>query len=260
MSINLDDYGLLTIFVASSVVILGASEIGRLFGVRAVGRGGGNISTLEGAVLGLLALMIGFTFAMALSRFETRREAVLNEANAIGTTALRARLLPAPHGQDALKSLREYVQVRLEITQRGLSGKELNAAIGRSNEIQEALWRNAMAVAAKDTAMVPTGLFIQSLNEMIDNQAKRLTALRSRVPNIVFLALYGVAIAAFTLAGYANELLKGGRVRLPVYIMGVLVSAVILLIQDIDRPFTGFISASQQPMIDVAASIASYAD
>jgi hypothetical protein len=223
---------LLTIFVVSSVIILGASEIGRLFGVRAVGRGGGDVSTLEGAVLGLLALMIGFSFAIALSRFEARRDAVLNEANAIGTTALRARLLPAPYGPEALKSLREYVQIRLDATQRAASAPDLKAAIDRSNKIQAALWQNAMTLAAKDTGMVPTGLFIQSLNEMIDNQAKHLEASRSRVPNIVFLALYGVAIVAFTLAGYANGLLEERRVRLPVYVMGALVSAVILLIQE----------------------------
>lgn len=117
-----------------------------------------------------------------------------------------------------------------------------------------------MAVAAKDTAMVPTGVFIQSLNEMIDNQGKRLAALRSRVPNIVFLALYGVSIVAFILAGYANGLLEKQRVRLPVYVMGLLVSAVILLIQDLDRPTAGFINVSQQPMIDVATSIAAYSN
>jgi hypothetical protein len=256
--INLEDYQLLTIFVVSLIAILSASEIGRLLGVRATGRGGDDVSTLEGAILGLLALMIGFTFAMALARFEARREAVLNEANAIGTTALRARLLPAQHSVEALKSLREYVQIRLDITQRFSSAAQLKAAIDRSNEIQEALWRNAIALAAKDAGLVPTGIFIQSLNEMIDSQGKRLAALHSRVPNIVFLALYGVTIIAFMFAGYANGL-GARRVRLPVYVMGALVSAVILLIQDLDRPTAGFISVSQQPMIDTAASIAAYA-
>ena len=132
--------------------------IGRQLGVRASGRGGDNVSTLEGAILGLLALMIGFTFAMALARFETRRDAVLNEANAIGTTALRARLLPAPYGVQALKLLQEYVQVRLDITRRVPSPAELNAAISRSNALQEALWQQAKAVALKDNGMVPTGL------------------------------------------------------------------------------------------------------
>jgi hypothetical protein len=260
MSLNLGDYQLLTIFAVTTVLIIGASEIGRLLGARAVGRGGGDVSTLVGAVLGLLALMIGFSFAIALSRFEARRDAVLDEANAIEMTALRARLLPSPYGAEALKSLRAYVQLRLEITQKVASAAELKTTVDRSNEIQEALWRNAMALAAKDTVTVPSSLFIQALNGMIDSQEKHLEALRSRVPNIVFVALYGVAIVAFALAGYANGLLEERRVRLPVYMIGILVSAVILLIQDLDRPTGGFIEVSQQPMIDTAARIAAYSD
>jgi hypothetical protein len=203
--------------------------------------------------------MIGFTFAMALSRFEGRRDAVLNEANAIGTTALRARLLPAPHNKEALKLLREYVQVRLDITQRVPSEKELNDAIARSHALQEALWQQAQAAAAKDSGMVPTGLFIQTLNEMIDSQEKRLTAARSRVPSIVLIALYGIATIASAFTGYASGL-EARRARLPVYLMGVLVATVILLIQDLDRPNTGFIRISQQPMIDTAAGIAAYTE
>ena len=106
--------------------------------------------------------MIGFTFAVALTRFEARREGVLNEANAIGTTALRARLLPAPHDQECLKLLREYVQVRLDVTQRTPSALDLKTALARSNAIQEALWQQVKSVAAKNNGMVPTGLFIQS--------------------------------------------------------------------------------------------------
>lgn len=255
--INLDNYHLLTVFLVSLVAIFGACEIGRLLGIRATGRGGSDVSTLEGAALGLLALMIGFTFAMALARFDARRDAVLQEANAIGTTALRARMLPKPHGAEALKSLQEYVQIRLDITRRITSAVELKTAIDRSNAIQETLWRNAMALAAKDTGLVPTGLFIQSLNEMIDSQGKRLAAVYSRVPNIVLVALYVVAIVAFMFVGYASGLQKR-RLRLPVYVTGVMVSAVILLIQDLDRPNTGFITVSQQPIIDTAAGLATY--
>jgi hypothetical protein len=212
---------------------------------------------LESAILGLLALMIGFTFAKALSRFEARRDAVLNEANSIGTTALRARLLPAPHGTEAVKLMREYVQIRLDIARGVLSPTKLNTAIARSNALQEALWELAIAVTAKENGLVPTGLFIQTLNEMIDNQEKHLAALRNRVPNIVLIALYGVATIASAFAGYASGL--GVRPsRLPVYIMRILVSAVIFLIEDLDRPGAGFITVSQQPMVDAAASIATY--
>lgn len=259
MTIDLYNYDLLTIFLVSAALVLVCSEIGRRLGVRTADRGGKNISTLESAILALLALMIGFTFAMALSRFEGRREAVLHEANAIGTTALRARLLPPPHRAEALKLLREYVQIRLDLTQRVSSPMDLSATIARSNEIQEALWQQAKAVAGKDSGLVPTGLFIQTLNEMIDSQETRLTALRNRVPNIVLLALYGIAAVASGFTGYASGL-EARRSRLPVYITSILICAVILLIQDLDRPGAGFITTSQQPMVDTAASIAGYPD
>jgi hypothetical protein len=212
---DLYNYSLLTIFLVGFAVLLGASEIGRWLGVHTDGREGGNVSTLEGAALGLLALMIGFTFAMALSRFEARRDAVLAEANSIGTTALRARLLPEPHRGEVLKLLKEYVTTRLNITQGPSSQTELTTAIDRSNALQEALWQRAVALGASDNAMVPTGLFIQALNEMIDNQGKRLAALRNRVPNVVPLALFGIAAIAGAFAGYGSGLEKR-RIRLPV--------------------------------------------
>ncbi|AMN44781.1 bestrophin-like domain [Rhodoplanes sp. Z2-YC6860] len=254
------DYSLLTLFLAGLAAILCASEIGRRIGVLRPGRrGGDNISVLESGIIGVLALLIGFTFAMALSRFEARRDAVLNEANAIGTTALRARLLPEPHRTETLRLLQEYVKIRLDIAQRPVSQTELTAAIDRSNVLQEALWQQAKAVAAKDSGMVPTGLFIQTLNEMIDGQGKRLAALRNRVPAVVLLALFGVAAFANAFAGYASGR-EERRSRLPVYITGLLISAVIVLILDLDRPGAGFIDVSQQPMIDTAASIAGFTD
>ncbi len=132
-----------------------------------------------------------------------------------------------------------------------------SATIARSNEIQEALWKRVKTVVAKDNAMVPVGVYIQSLNEMFDNQEKRLTALRNRVPNVVFAALYGIAIVAIGFSAFSSGV-EWRQWRLPVYIMSVLSAAVILLIQDIDRPNAGFISVSQQPIIDTAASINGY--
>jgi hypothetical protein len=255
----LADYPLLLIFSASLLAILGASEIGRRYGLRNRGRSRQNISTLEGSILGLLALMIGFTFAMALSGFEARRDAVMYEANAIGTTALRARLLPAPHNQDSVKLLREYVKVRLDLTQHVLRSKEGAAAIARSRALQEALWQQVKAIAARDTAMVPTGLYIQTLNEMFDRQEARHAMTLNRVPNTVLIALYGLAIVASAFAGYAAWL-DAQRTRLPIYTIGVLVGIVIFLIQDLDRPGPGLITVSQQPMIDTAAFIAAFPD
>jgi hypothetical protein len=253
--IDFASISLLAILCVSIAVLLAAAEIGHFFGARAVGEA--NVSTLEGAILGLMALMIGFTFSMALSRFDTRRDAVLNEANSIGTAALRARLLPAPYDADSVRLLRDYARIRLDFTGGVIAPGEMDAAIARSNDIQEALWLRAKAVAVKDSAMVPAGIYIQSLNELFDNQEKRLTAFRNRVPNIVFFALYAIAAVALGFTGYASGL-EARRWRLPVYIMSILAAGVILLIQDIDRPGAGFISVSQQPMIDTAASLAGY--
>jgi hypothetical protein len=256
---DLYNYPLPMVFVVGLALVLALSEIGWQLGARAVGRASSNLTTLESAMLGLLALMIAFTFSMALSRFEARRDAVLNEANAIGTTALRARLLPEPHRSETLKLLREYVQIRLDIARSGTSLAQQIAVIDRSNAIQEALWQQTKAMAAKDKGLIPTGLFIESLNSMIDDQGKRLAALRSRVPNIVLLALFSIAAVAGAFAGYASGL-DAKRTRLPVYLMGLVVSAVMFLILDLDRPSAGFITNNQQPMIDTAATIAAFSD
>lgn len=247
------------VFALSLVVILGMGEVGYWIGRRAGTKGHGNVSVMESAALGLLALMIGFTFAMALARFDGRRQAVLDEANAIGTAALRARLLPAPHAHESIALFRDYVEIRLALTRKVATREELLAGIARSNEIQEQLWQQARAAAAKDAGMVPTGLFIQALNEMFDNQEKRIAAVMNRIPPIVLFALYGIAAVSGGFTGYGSGLSRE-RSRLPRYVTGILVACVILLIQDLDRPGAGFIRVSQLPMIHVSDSLAGYGE
>lgn len=255
--IDLAVFPLWLIFLLSLVAIFGAVELGRWLGAAARITKSDTITMLVGALLGLLALMMGFTFSVALTRFEARLDAVLKEANAIGTTALRARLLPEPQGSTSLRLLRDYAQLRLDLTQRTLSPADFAATIVRSNNIQEALWLEAKAVAAKDTEMVPTGLYLQTLNEMIDDQQERLTAFRNRVPGVVFVALYGIAILASCFTGYCGWS-EAQRSRVSDYLVGFVIAGVILLILDLDLPGTGVISVSQQPIIDTIKSIASY--
>jgi hypothetical protein len=112
----------------------------------------------------------------------------LNEANAIEMTAVRARLLPAPHDAESLKLLKQYVQIRLDLTARPSSKAQMNALIARSNELQDELWQQAMEITAKNAGIL-TGLFGGALNDLFGNQAKRLVAFCSRGPNIVFMAL-----------------------------------------------------------------------
>jgi hypothetical protein len=256
--IDFYDVPLLLIFCAGLALIWSISELGWRRGVRSTGEST-NIGTLESATVGLLALLIAFTFAMALSRFEARRDAVVQEANAIGTTALRARFLPQPHRAEVLKLLRDYVKVRIEAFQGGHSFAELKSTVDRSNALQEALWQQAEALAQETKTLIPTGLFVQSLNQMIDAQGVRLAALRNQIPGIVLLALYVLAAVSGGFVGYASAI-DPRLNRLPVLIMGLLISLVLYLIMDIDRPNSGFITNSQQAMIDVAETIKGFRD
>jgi hypothetical protein len=247
-------------FCVGVVIVFLACEIGWRLGRWREGEGvGGNIAALEQSFLGLLALMVGFSFLMALTRFEARQEAVLNEANAIGTTALRARLLPEPHRTESLKLLRKYAQMRVDFIASGKSLAQLSSVVNRSNQIQEELWQQVKAVSAKDNNMVPTGLFIQTLNEMIDNQTKRLTALRNHIPTPVLLSLFAIAAVSCGFAGYAGRL-DPLRTRLPAVINAALFSAVIFVILDLEGPSSGLIQINQQSMIDTVVGLSGFTD
>jgi len=253
-------YSFVVVFLIGVAIVFLASEFGYRLGVRTVSHGAsGNISALEQSLLGFLALMVGFTFLMALTRFETRREGVLNEANAIGTAALRARLLPEAHRAETLKLLREYAQMRVDYIPLGRSFAELPDAIDRSNKIQEALWQRAKAVSVDNHNMVPTGVFILALNDVIDSQGKRLAALRNYIPHVVWLSLFGMTAVACGFAGYASGL-DPLRTRLPLFITAFLICGVIFVILDLDRPNVGFITISQQPMIDTVESLSTFND
>lgn len=245
--IAFSDYALPLIFGLSLVGLVAALEAGRQMGRRAAGRD--DVTTLEAAVLGLLALMIGFSVSLAIGRFDARRDAIVDEGNAIGTLGLRATLLPPDEAAEALARLIPYTELRMGLTASADHPAEMGATIDRSNQLLAELWTQARRLAVRNPNMVPTGLYIDALNALIDMQEKRVNALRSRVPSIVLLALYGVAAVACGFAGYAIGLNRLRR-RAPVYVVAVLIAAVILLIQDLDRPGTGFITVSQKPLLD----------
>jgi uncharacterized membrane protein len=254
---QLANYSLAAIMIATLVGFLVASEVGRWVGGLARRRKHENVSTVEGAILGLLALIVGFTFALGLSRFEAKRSAILAEANAIGTAALRAQLLLPPRAVAALELFGDYVELRLDQSVIGphRTPEAVAGAVERSNAIQGALWRHARSLAAEDDGMVPTGLFIQSLNDMFDNQEARLAAVASGIPEIVLVALHGIALVASFFVGYAASM-EQQTSRVPSYTMIVLVTGVLLIIHDLDRPRQGFITTNLQPLQNVAEGIA----
>jgi len=208
------------------------------------------VGTMVGATLGLLAFVLAFTFGLAAQRFDTRRQVLLDEANAIGTTYLRAGMLPE-RGQEVRDLLRDYVAVRLEAVQPG----KLAEAIRRSEEIQQKVWTEAERVGSKNPNSIVVGLFVQSLNQMIDLHAARMQAgMRSRIPGAIWVGLLIVAVLSLTAMGYL-EGLAGTRRSLAVLAVAVAFSVVIELIADLDRPQEGVLRISQQALLDVQRSM-----
>jgi hypothetical protein len=212
------------------------------------------IGTIQGALLGLLALLLGFTFAMAMSRFDTRKSLMLEEANAIGTAYLRAQLYPESRRQDVADHFRRYVDVRLEFYRAGNDEKKIEEARKKTEKIHDQLWSFATAWGQEDSRSIPMGLFLESLNEVIDMHAKRLTAMKNHVPEIILILLYFVAMAAIGLLGYGCGV-GGSRNYLVTFLVPIVIAAVILVIFDLDRPRRGLIKVSLQSMVDLRQSL-----
>jgi hypothetical protein len=242
------------VYLATILLIIGGEEIGAAFARRGRQRPPGDadrlLSSLATPSIGLLALMIGFTFAMALSRFDARRAAVLNEANAIGTAALRGQMLPEPYRSIVAPLFRQYAAIRIADETSDLKSPTTRDAIQRSLVIQNTLWRTGMDAAAANPRIVPGGLFLQALNTMIDVHEERLTAARSHVPSVVFFTLEGIAIVAFAFEGYGLQL-ASVRSRVAMWIMAAMIGSVIMLVFDLDRPQSGFITVDQRPLLDL---------
>ena len=250
----LDVLPLWGVFLAVLVLVLAAIEGGYRLGNFRHRQSGGEkeapVGAMVGATLGLLAFMLAFTFGMAAERFDTRKQLVLDEANAIGTTYLRTAMLP--ERRDEIRALlRSYVDTRLEAVQSGRVAEQ----ILQSEATQGKLWLAATAVGLQHPDSIVVGLFVESLNEVIDLHAKRVTAgLRNRIPSAIWVALLTIAALSLAAMGYHAGLV--GTIRsLAIIVVAVTFSAVIVLIADLDRPQEGTLIVSQQALIDVRESM-----
>ena len=126
------------------------------------------VFNIHAAILGLLGLLLAFTFSMAVARYEMRKQLVLDEANTIGTAYLRARLLPEPQRTDVARLFQEYVDARLQFHQEGEGPDGRREDNDKADRLQDQLWARAVAAGESDPRSVTTGLFIQALNDVID--------------------------------------------------------------------------------------------
>lgn len=248
----LDALPLAALFAMILLLVVAAAEGGYRLG-RYRGRSEDEkeapVGAMVGATLGLLAFILAFTFGLASQRFDTRKQLVLDEANSIGTTYLRAAMLPERR-EEIRSLLREYVDVRLEAVQTG----NLAEGVRRSEALLDQLWAHAVSIGEKHAASIVVGLYIQTLNETIDLHTKRLTAVRNRIPGSVWMALFAVSLLSFAAMGYHAGLSRTSR-SLAAVVVAVAFSTVIWLIADLDRPHEGSLKVSQQAMIDLRQSM-----
>lgn len=211
----------------------------------------GPVGTILGATLGLLAFMLAFTFGLAASRFEQRREMVVEEANAIGTTFLRAGFLAENQIAPTRRLISQYVSSRLEVVQTG----DINQAITRAEELHHQLWQEAEVAGRSQPNAIPIGLFVQALNEMIDVHSERvLVGLRSRLPLILWGALLFLTALAMAGVGYHEALAKSKRSPATlVLVLSYLI--VITLVVDLDRPREGLLKVNQEAMTSLKSMI-----
>lgn len=202
------------------------------------------VAAMTASVLGLLAFILAFTFSMAASRFDARRQAVLEEANTLGTTWLRTRLLPEPQGSEIAELLVRYTELRT----RPLTSENIDEVLLESEKLHEQMWERA--VAAKNSSdSVSTALFLQSLNESIDLHSKRVfVGLYSRIPLTIWLALLGLFVLGMISFGYQAGLSATCRsLEMPIFALAF--ACVLYLIVDLDRAHEGLLRVSQQPMV-----------
>ena len=241
--------------------ILAALEVGRRIGCSRRRRfpdgelkGSG---AAEGAVFGLLGLLIAFTFSGAASRFDDRRQLITQEANAIGTAWLRVDLLPAPVAHTVRDFMRSYLDARLETFRQIANPEALAAQSERASRLQQQIWAAAVTgSAASGAAPDAAKLLLPALNEMIDITTTRLVATRTHPPLAIFLMLGVLSLIGGLLIGYELAA-KPQRDWLQMLIFPLVMAVSLFVILDLEYPRRGLIriDAADQVLVELRQSM-----
>lgn len=229
-----------------------AREAGRLLRRRLTARRGVTLdddSFAMSSVLGLLALLIGFTFSIALQRYEDRRELVIAEANALGTTWLRTQLFDEAPQQKMQSALRRYVDNRVAFGQ--AKGADEERRLYRQSEtLQTELWKTVVEAVAPFRTTPLAGLMITTTNESIDLAATRMATRQAHIPGRIVWMLTLFAMVSAGMLGYHQ-----GHRRTATTLMLFLITLAVALVMDLDKPTSGMVSVPQTPMLDLQRSL-----
>ncbi len=247
-------YGINSVVIAVVLflLILLANEIAYRVARHSAAKADPGLSTqtnaIQAGILGLLALLLGFSFNMALQRFDARSAAAIEEANAIGTAWLRTSLLPEQHAAKLASLLSDYVDIRLQGGKIDMASPAKREEImAQTLQLQSQLWRVVTDGDTTDVLPARVSLVIQALNQVIDSYGERQAQLDKHVPEVVLLLLFVIFIVSGSILGAAAGL-AGGRPLLATVSMAALIVLVIFIVIDLDRPRRGLIQVDQSSM------------
>ncbi|MGB4773391.1 MAG: hypothetical protein WBP58_18140 [Chitinophagaceae bacterium] len=196
-------------------------------------------NVVEGSLLGLLALLLGFSFSLSNSRYDKRQSLVIDEANAIGTAILRCDLYPDSVKTPLKLAIRDYLEARISYDDAGANRDSIRAAILATERAQKRLWKLVSDAAQFQENVVRTNQMVPALNEMFDIASTRLALLLAKVPDLVFYLLFTLCFTGSFLIGYSDVKHPEWGIVSSFLIM---VGLSIYMILDLDRPRTGIIN------------------
>jgi Protein of unknown function (DUF4239) len=242
------------VFVATVILVVVSIEAGYRLGRNARRRSEDEkespVSAISGTILGLLAFILAFTFGIVSARYDARKELVRDEASAIRTAYSRSEFLPEPDRAVAAGLLREYVDHRVAAVRAEHLAK-IPALLVESDRIQRELWDMAVVNARKDMNSDVAALYVEALNEVTNLHWMRVAiGVQMRIPLAMWLILYALVVLGMMGVGYQTAI-AGSRRTSAVLILALSFSLVMALIGELDRPQSGMITVTQQPLEDL---------
>lgn len=202
--------------------------------------------TITGAILALLGFMLVISLSMADSKFQERRKLIVDEANAISSSMLIAQAIGGVHGAEIARLLEDYTRLRLEFFAAGQDRTKLKKVYGQTQILQKSIWAHASTIARAAPTQI-SGLLLSSLDKLFDLGTSRRWVLEVRVPPYVIKLLVAFSLLSMCIMGYYfgicgvyNPVLSG--------LLFVALTFIILLIMDLDRPRSGYITPEQLPL------------
>ena len=237
-------------------IVLGSTLLGSFVGHRLRGHADTlrePFGVVQAALLGLVALILAFGLTMAVGRYDSRRAAVVADANAIGTTYLRAQTLREPMRTRSLGALVRYTDTSIALSAAVPGSAASRTAIAAGEREQRVLWKLAGDALAGSPIDSAPRLYVETLNEMIDMQTVRVSALNNRVPAAVLqIEIIGAAVGLGLLALYLAILSRG---VVTVVLAAAFVSVLLLITFDLDRPTRGLVTVPNTPLVTLRASM-----